>query len=88
MAEFHRVAAVDEIEPGSRKAAVVDDVPVLILRVGDNFYCIEDVCTHDGQPLTDGPLEGNEITCPRRGARFGVTTGAALCPRAFGPLPP
>jgi len=87
MSDFQRVAAVDEIEPGGRLAAVVDDVPVLVIRVGDNFHCIEDVCTHDGQPLTDGPLEGKEITCPRHGARFDVTTGAALCMPAFEPVP-
>ena len=54
---------------------VVDEVPALLLRIGDDFYCIEDVCTHDGQPLTDGPLTGCEITCPRHGARFDVRTG-------------
>ncbi len=87
MSEFHRVAAIEEIPPSGRLATVVDDIPVLVLRIGDDFYCIEDVCTHDGQPLTDGPLEGNEITCPRHGARFDVTTGAALCMPAFEPVP-
>ncbi|QDT49725.1 non-heme iron oxygenase ferredoxin subunit [Symmachiella dynata] len=87
MSEFQRVASVDDIAPGERIAAIVDEVPVLVLRVGDNYYCIEDVCTHDGQPLTDGPLEGNEITCPRHGARFDVTTGAAVCMPAFEAVP-
>ncbi|TWU07125.1 hypothetical protein CA54_55300 [Symmachiella macrocystis] len=87
MSEFQRVASVDDIAPGERIAAIVDDVPVLVLRVGDNYYCIEDVCTHDGQPLTDGPLEGNEITCPRHGARFDVTSGAALSMPAFEAVP-
>jgi len=87
MSEFYKVASTEEIPPGGRKAAVVDDVPVLVLRVGDNFYCIEDVCTHDGQPLTDGPLEGVQITCPRHGAKFDVTNGAALCMPAFEAVP-
>jgi 3-phenylpropionate/trans-cinnamate dioxygenase ferredoxin component len=83
MSEFHKVATAEEIPPGGRKAAVVDDVPVLVLRVGDNYYCIEDVCTHDGQPLTDGPLDGVQITCPRHGERFDVSNGAALSMPAF-----
>jgi 3-phenylpropionate/trans-cinnamate dioxygenase ferredoxin subunit len=87
MSEFYSVASVGDIAPGERIAAIVDDVPVLVLRVGDNYYCIEDVCTHDGQPLTDGPLEGNEITCPRHGARFDVTNGAAVCMPAFEAVP-
>lgn len=87
MPEYYQVATVEEIPPGGRKAAVVDDVPVLVLRVGDSFYCIEDVCTHDGQPLTHGPLKDQEISCPRHGARFDVTTGAALCMPAFEAVP-
>ena len=78
MAEFEKVSETDEIDPGGRKSIIVDDVPVLLLRVGDEYYAIEDVCTHDGQPLTDGPLIGCEITCPRHGARFDVRSGKPL----------
>jgi 3-phenylpropionate/trans-cinnamate dioxygenase ferredoxin subunit len=86
MAKFERVAAVDEIPPGGRKSIVVDEMPALLIRIGDDFYAIEDVCTHDGQPLTDGPLHGSEITCPRHGARFDVKTGRALCMPAIEPV--
>ena len=43
-----------------------------------DFYAIEDVCTHDGGILTGGPVEGDEVVCPRHGARFCVRTGEAL----------
>ena len=86
MAEFEQVARVDEISDGGRKSLVVDDIPVLLLRVGDDFYCIEDVCTHDGQPLTDGPLTGCEIVCPRHGARFDVRDGKPMCMPATEPV--
>ncbi len=86
MAEFEKVASTDEIEPGDRMSIVVDDVPVLLIRLGDDYYAIEDVCTHDGQPLTDGPLNGAEITCPRHGARFDVTNGNAVCMPATEPV--
>ena len=79
MSEFECLARADELAAGARKSVIVDDFPCLLLRVGDKFYVIEDVCSHDGQPLADGPLDGCEITCPRHGARFDVTTGKALC---------
>jgi 3-phenylpropionate/trans-cinnamate dioxygenase ferredoxin subunit len=50
MAEFEKVASISEIGPGGRKSIVVDETPALLLHVGDQFYAIEDVCTHDGQP--------------------------------------
>jgi len=79
MSAFERIASVDELAPGSRKSVLIDDTPALLLRIGNDFYAIEDVCSHDGQPLTDGPLNGCEITCPRHGARFDIRTGKPLC---------
>ena len=86
MSEFERVAAVNEVAPGGRLSVIVDDRALLLIRVGDNFFAIEDVCTHDGQPLTDGPLRGNEIECPRHGARFNIQTGRPLCMPATEPV--
>lgn len=77
MADFEKVAERDEIEPGGRKSVLVDEEPALLFRIGDNYYCISDVCTHDGQAMTKGPLEGNEIVCPRHGAHFDIRTGQA-----------
>lgn len=86
MANWEQVATRDEISPGQRKSVIVDDVPALLLRVGDNYFCIEDVCTHDGQPLTDGPVADGQIECPRHGARFDLATGAARCMPATEPI--
>ena len=87
MAEFERVGAVTEIPPGGRKSVIVDDVPVLLVRVGEEFFAVEDVCSHDGQPLTDGPVADGAVTCLRHGARFDLKTGAALCMPATKPIP-
>jgi 3-phenylpropionate/trans-cinnamate dioxygenase ferredoxin subunit len=86
MPDFEQIATVDELAPGGRKPVVIDETPALLLRVGDDFFAIEDICTHDGQPLTDGPLTGCEITCPRHGARFDVRTGKPLCMPATEPV--
>ncbi len=79
MSEFFLVAKVSELPPGGKKLVEVDDIPVALFNVAGNFFAIEDVCTHDGGPLAEGELEGDEIECPRHGARFNVRTGAALC---------
>lgn len=86
MSEFQKVAALDEIPAGGRKSLVFDERAVLIIRIGDDVYAVEDVCSHDGQPLTDGPLEGTAIECPRHGARFDVRTGRPLCMPAVEPI--
>jgi len=86
MSEFERVASVDEIATGGRLSIFVEDLPALLIRVGDEFFAIEDVCSHDGQPLTNGPVVDCSITCPRHGAKFNLRTGAALCMPAIEPI--
>ena len=86
MSEFQKVATLDEIPPGGRLSLVFDDRAVLLLRIGDEFHAIEDICSHDGQPLTDGKLVGNSIECPRHAARFDVCTGRPLCMPAIEPI--
>lgn len=86
MPEFEKIAEPDEVPEGGRKSIVVDETPALLLHVGGRFYCIEDVCTHDGQPLTNGPVADCAITCPRHGARFDLATGNPLCMPATEPV--
>jgi 3-phenylpropionate/trans-cinnamate dioxygenase ferredoxin subunit len=59
---------------------------IAVARSGDAYFAIEDVCTHDGAPLTGGEIEGTEIICPRHGARFCLRTGEALTPPAYEPV--
>jgi 3-phenylpropionate/trans-cinnamate dioxygenase ferredoxin subunit len=62
-----------------------DGAQVAVFNLADELYAIEDVCTHDGGILTGGPIEGDQIVCPRHGARFCIKTGEALTPPAFEP---
>ncbi len=79
MTDWTPLATTGDLQPGDRRTAFVDDEPVLLIRIGDDYFCVADACTHDGQPLGDGPIDGIEITCSRHGARFNLTSGEALC---------
>ncbi|MGO8854882.1 MAG: non-heme iron oxygenase ferredoxin subunit [Steroidobacteraceae bacterium] len=59
---------------------------IAVARSGDEYFAIEDICTHDGAELTGGTIEGAEIICPRHGARFCLRTGEALTPPAYEPV--
>ena len=80
------VAKRDEVPPGTTKRVEVDGEAVLLCNVDGELYAVEDVCTHDGGPLDQGELMGCRIMCPRHGAMFDVTTGAALTLPAVVPL--
>ena len=78
MSEFVRVAKTNDIADPGRMLAEVDDRIVVLFKVGGDYFCIDDVCTHDGGPLGEGTLEGYTIACPRHGAKFDVRDGRAL----------
>ena len=78
MAEFVRVAKTGDVPVGQAKIYEVDGRQIALCNVDGTVYAIDDECTHDGGPLGEGHLEGDEIECPRHGARFDVKTGRAL----------
>jgi len=86
MSEFERVASIEELPSEGRLSIFVDESPALLIRIGDDFFAVEDVCSHDGQPLTNGPVNDCSITCPRHGARFDLRTGRPLCMPAIEPI--
>jgi 3-phenylpropionate/trans-cinnamate dioxygenase ferredoxin subunit len=87
MTEFVKVARLGDLAPGQRLWLEFEEETVVLFNINGTYYCIADVCTHDGGPLEDGKLEAYEVECPRHGARFDVRTGAALCLPAVTPVP-
>jgi 3-phenylpropionate/trans-cinnamate dioxygenase ferredoxin subunit len=87
MSEFITVTRVEELKPGQVEVFEVGDEFVAVANVDGVFHAFADVCTHDDGPLVEGDLEGCIVTCPRHGARFDVSTGAALSLPAVVPLP-
>lgn len=80
MSEFVTVAKTDEIpDPGTLLVEVGERL-VAVIHAAGHFYALDDVCTHDGGPLSDGPVDPQEktIACPRHGAKFDLRSGAAL----------
>lgn len=86
MSDWQDVCGVDELLDGERRVVDVNGVGVVVVRVDGQWFAIEDVCSHDGDSLGDGPLEDLRIVCPRHGARFCLRTGAALTPPAYEPV--
>ena len=85
MSDWVTVARIDELPSGDWRTIDVDGTQVVVFNIDGEYYAIEDVCTHDGGQLTGGHVEGDEIVCPRHGARFCVRTGEALTAPAYEP---
>src|ERR1700730_7380049 len=76
----------DKLADGEAKSIEVGRRMIDEGQNGENYFAIEDICTHDGAALTGGEIEGDQIICPRHGARFCLRTGEALTPPAYEPV--
>lgn len=62
------------------KRVAIDDTNrqhVLLCHVDDQYYAIDDLCTHEDFSLYLGCLKGDQVECSLHGARFNVKTGCA-----------
>ncbi len=87
MAEFHKLAAADDVAPGEIKQYLVEDRFVALCNVEGEFHAFEDVCTHQFTHLSEGAFTDSEVKCPLHGAKFDVKTGAAKSLPAVKPVP-
>ncbi len=78
MNAFVKVAEVTAVPDPGRLALEIDERVVVLFHVGGQFFCLDDVCTHDGGPLGEGPLNDHCVACPRHGAKFDIRDGKAL----------
>lgn len=78
MSDFIKVGQFSALDDPGRELIEIDERIIVLFRVGQDVFALDDVCTHDGGPLGDGKLEGYAIICPRHGARFDIRTGAVL----------
>ena len=82
MAEFIKVAVTGDIPPDQGKLVEVQGKKIALFNLEGKYYAIDNTCTHRGGPLSEGELQGDEVTCPWHGAKFKVTSGDVLSPPA------
>jgi 3-phenylpropionate/trans-cinnamate dioxygenase ferredoxin component len=87
MSTWTDVAAVAEFAPGTYRSLELDGVAIAVFNLNGAFFALEDMCPHDYNCLTGGEIDGDEIVCPRHGARFNIKTGAVLSPPAYENVP-
>jgi 3-phenylpropionate/trans-cinnamate dioxygenase ferredoxin component len=81
-----RLCPLVELADGKAQRFELPAVDVAVVRVGDELFALEDVCSHAEFPLTDGEVEGTTIECALHGSRFDLRTGEPLGPPASMPV--
>ena len=72
------VGALEEFVDGAAAARRVGQRELVIIRLGDDVYILDDRCSHEDFPLSLGEVNADtcEIECERHGAMFSLKDGA------------
>jgi len=84
-----RVCSVDDVAGGSARRFDVDGHRLCVVRIGDDWYAINDECSHADYSLSEGDVweDEREIECPKHGSTFSLETGEPQTLPATQPVP-
>ena len=74
------VCKVGDVAPGSATRVDKDGCRLAVVRIGDDWYALDDRCSHAEASLAEGEVWGDEceIECPKHGSAFSLKTGEPL----------
>lgn len=74
---------------GDVMRVTLNGTAVAVFRLGERFYALADVCTHEEASLSEGCVDVEEETveCPKHGAVFHIPTGQVYSLPAEVPAP-
>ena len=75
MSRFIFAAKVTDLPDQSATCVEVEGQRIALFNLAGEFYAIDDDCTHEGGPLSDGLILGDEVECPWHGAHFNIKSG-------------
>lgn len=84
--KFRDLADVAEIADGSNKSFRVAGYNILICHTKNEFFAVENKCSHAMAKLEGGRLRAYRLICPLHGACFDVRDGSVLGKPATTPI--
>lgn len=77
VSEIVALCAPDDLASGEARRFDVSGRRIALVRIGDDFYAVDDECSHEDYSLSEGEVwaEDRQIECPRHGSTFDLLTG-------------
>jgi len=86
MSNWIEACNLDKLKDGLPYPVTLDDYDIVLILKDETVYALEDNCTHQDLPLSQGKVGADRITCRAHGAQFCLKTGKALKAPAFAPV--
>lgn len=73
--QFHYALDSAALPPGGSKAVSIEGLSVLVCNSNNEFFAVQNRCTHQDAELEGGRIRNGMISCPMHGVMFDVRTG-------------
>ena len=83
---FVSIVPADRIEEKSFEVFEVGTSKLLICRFRDEYFALENLCSHAQARFDEGRLRGYRIMCPLHGASFDIRDGRCTGAPAKDPI--
>jgi 3-phenylpropionate/trans-cinnamate dioxygenase ferredoxin subunit len=83
---FVSVAASQDIPEKSFRCVVVNGVALVVCRFRDEYFAVENMCSHALSTFDDGRMRGYRLMCPLHGATFDIRDGSVTGAPATRPI--
>ena len=73
-----KVCRRQDIPSGRGWPVQVGDRRIAVFETASGLHAVDNTCLHIGNPIDDGPVAGEVLTCPWHGWRYDLHTGEHL----------
>jgi nitrite reductase/ring-hydroxylating ferredoxin subunit len=75
---WKEVCKLSQLREGELRRVDLDDVELLVVKIGERVFVADTWCTHQRSDLTLGILEGKRVRCALHQALFDLETGQVV----------
>lgn len=80
------LCSVSDVPDGGAIKAEAGGLVLAVFKLGDNFFVIDDACTHGPGSLSEGYIDGEVVECNFHNGMFNIRTGEVAGPPCIVPI--
>jgi len=73
--QFIVIAEAGELQPNEMKAFEIDGRRLLLVFTDEEYFVVDEMCTHEDYSLALGCIKDGQIKCSLHGSYFDLRTG-------------
>lgn len=77
MAQSVHIGSIDDFKAEEGRFVEAGGKELAVFRVNGGIYAVDNLCPHQGGPLSEGMVEGDQVICPWHAWVFCMKTGVS-----------